>query len=137
MNYLFSANTVTFYATEYSDRYHEIPSDAVEVNDEIFAVYSGTPPSGRILSSQDGFPAWTDAPPPTREEAIAVAGQKKTESLAAAQATIINWQSKLLLGSINDDEKARLITWLAYIDALNAVDILTAPEITWPEVPAL
>lgn len=73
-------------------------------------------------------------PPPTSEEVIAMAELKRTELLAEAQSTISNWQSKLLLGIINDADKASLIAWLAYIDALNAVDT-TKPN--WPASPAV
>nr|WP_105666111.1 tail fiber assembly protein [Cronobacter dublinensis] len=45
--------------------------------------------------------------------------------------------SKLLLGRISDSEKARLNSWLDYIDALQAIDISVAPNITWPYVPSV
>ncbi|HIG9578635.1 TPA: tail fiber assembly protein, partial [Klebsiella pneumoniae] len=36
---------------------------------------------------------------------------------------------------ISDDDKASLIAWMKYIQALNAVDISTAPDIEWPVKP--
>ncbi|EPJ5577296.1 tail fiber assembly protein [Citrobacter farmeri] len=108
------------------------PGDAVEVDEATFATFTQTPPEGKMLGAIDGLPAWVDLPLPTREEAIAAAEQKKSELLIAAQATIINWQSKLLLGVISDDEKTSLLAWLAYIDALNAVDTANP---NWPAHP--
>lgn len=108
------------------------PGDAVEVDEATFATFTQTPPEGKMLGAIDGLPAWVDLPLPTREEAIATAEQKKSELLIAAQATIINWQSKLLLGVISDDEKTSLIAWLAYIDALNSVDTANP---NWPDPP--
>lgn len=108
------------------------PGDAVEVDEATFATFTQTPPEGKMLGAIDGLPAWVDLPLPTREETIATAEQKKSELLIAAQATIINWQSKLLLGVISDDEKTSLIAWLAYIDALNSVDTANP---NWPDPP--
>ncbi|KNC92538.1 tail fiber assembly protein [Trabulsiella odontotermitis] len=135
--YYFSATNNGFYAQSLKDSVYspagEWPADAVELSEDDFKVYSGQAPEGKILgSAAGGIPAWVDIPPPTPEEAIAAVEQKKTELLATAQSTIINWQSKLLLGIITDDEKASLIAWLAYIDALNAVDT-TKPD--WPTPP--
>lgn len=36
------------------------PSDAVLVDDTVFATYSGNPPSGKKRGATDGAPAWVD-----------------------------------------------------------------------------
>ncbi|EFH8542755.1 tail fiber assembly protein [Escherichia coli] len=66
---------------------------------------------------------------------VAAAQQKKTSLLAEAQRTVSLWQTELQLGIISDDDKASLITWMKYIQALNAVDTSTAPDIEWPVKP--
>ncbi|ENG7136606.1 tail fiber assembly protein [Klebsiella variicola] len=66
---------------------------------------------------------------------VAAAEQKKASLLAEAQSTISLWQTELQLGIISDDDKARLIAWMKYIQALNAVDTSTAPDIEWPLKP--
>ncbi|MEY8616204.1 tail fiber assembly protein [Citrobacter amalonaticus] len=66
---------------------------------------------------------------------VAAAQQKKASLLAEAQSTISLWQTELQLGIISDDDKASLITWMKYIQALNAVDTSTAPDIEWPVKP--
>lgn len=63
------------------------------------------------------------------------AEQKKAALLAEAQSTISLWQTELQLGIISDDDKASLIAWLKYIQALNAVDTSIAPDIEWPVKP--
>lgn len=63
------------------------------------------------------------------------AEQKKAARLSQAQSTISLWQTELQLGIISDDDKASLITWMKYIQALNAVDTSAAPDIEWPVKP--
>ncbi|WP_343482371.1 tail fiber assembly protein [Enterobacter cloacae] len=63
------------------------------------------------------------------------AEQQKAALLAEAQSTISLWQTELQLGIISDDDKASLIAWMKYIQALNAVDTSTAPDIEWPVKP--
>lgn len=63
------------------------------------------------------------------------AEQKKSALLNKAQSTISLWQTELQLGIISDDDKASLIAWVKYIQALSAVDTATAPDIDWPVKP--
>ncbi|HAV7718742.1 TPA: tail fiber assembly protein [Escherichia coli] len=63
------------------------------------------------------------------------AERQKSALLADAQSTISLWQTELQLGIISDDDKASLIAWMKYIQALNAVDTSTAPDIEWPVKP--
>ncbi|HCR4155456.1 TPA: tail fiber assembly protein, partial [Morganella morganii] len=46
-------------------------------------------------------------------------------------------QTKLALGRISDNEKARLNAWLDYLEELEAVDVSTAPDIIWPVKPVV
>lgn len=66
---------------------------------------------------------------------VATAEQNKASLLAEAQSTISLWQTELQLDIISDDDKANLIAWMKYIQALNAVDTSTAPDIEWPVKP--
>lgn len=55
----------------------------------------------------------------------------------AAMQSISIIQLKLQAGrALTDAEKARLNTVLDYIDEVSATDISTAPDISWPELPA-
>ncbi|WP_447860427.1 tail fiber assembly protein [Enterobacter vonholyi] len=63
------------------------------------------------------------------------AEQRKSARLSEAQSAISLWQTELQLGIISDDDKTSLITWMKYIQALNAIDTSAAPDIEWPERP--
>ncbi|WP_432224535.1 tail fiber assembly protein [Enterobacter wuhouensis] len=79
--------------------------------------------------------AWITDEDAQKNGQVMEAQQKKAALLAEAQSTISLWQTELQLGIISDDDKASLITWMKYIQALNAVDTTTAPDIEWPVKP--
>ncbi|MDU6539174.1 tail fiber assembly protein [Mixta calida] len=68
---------------------------------------------------------------------IADAGLEKDRLIVEANVYINdhNWPSKLALGRLSDDDKARFNAWLDYIEAVTAVDTATAPDINWPDKP--
>jgi len=66
-----------------------------------------------------------------------IAEQEKQYRINIATDTIGIWQTKLLLGRLSDSDKIKLNSWLDYIDVLNDIDITKAPEITWPDAPAI
>ncbi|MCT4706612.1 tail fiber assembly protein [Enterobacteriaceae bacterium H16N7] len=66
---------------------------------------------------------------------VATAEQLKSELLADAQSTISLWQTELQLSIISEDDKASLVSWLAYIKQLQAVDTNIAPNIIMPTPP--
>lgn len=70
-----------------------------------------------------------------QESDIAAAEAQKQYLIAEVNAETQMLQTKLALGRIKEDEKARLNTWLDYLDLLEAVDISTAPDIEWPVKP--
>ncbi|WP_160316271.1 tail fiber assembly protein [Morganella morganii] len=86
------------------------------------------------------FPKWdgkrwvTDKVAKTEND-IAEAGAKKQCLIAEVNTETQILQTKLALGRIKDDEKARLNAWLDYLDELEAVDVSTAPDIIWPVKP--
>ncbi|KAB7701064.1 tail fiber assembly protein [Plesiomonas shigelloides] len=67
---------------------------------------------------------------------VAKADADKSNRLTAAKQHISLWQTQLQLGMISDADKAKLIEWMHYITALQAVDTSTAPDINWPQQPA-
>lgn len=75
------------------------------------------------------------APEKSHADEIADAVQKKNLLRLEAQNKISLWQTELQLGIISDDDKASLIAWMKYIQALNAVDTSAAPDIEWPVKP--
>ncbi|RZM90260.1 MULTISPECIES: tail fiber assembly protein [unclassified Escherichia] len=79
--------------------------------------------------------AWITDKDAQKDDQIADAEKKRIEFLAKAKNTISLWQTELQLGIIGDADKASLIAWMKYIQALNAVDTSTAPDIEWPVKP--
>ncbi|WP_213322306.1 tail fiber assembly protein [Klebsiella aerogenes] len=69
------------------------------------------------------------------------AEDKRKFLISSASDTISLWQSELLLGQINDDDKASLIQWMAYIKALQVLDFSDIEDetgydaIVWPQTP--
>ncbi|MDN8600668.1 tail fiber assembly protein [Citrobacter sp. S2-9] len=43
------------------------------------------------------------------------------------------WPGKAAMGRLSDAERSQYNDWLDFLDLLEAVDISTAPNITWPE----
>ncbi|MGJ7325594.1 tail fiber assembly protein [Morganella morganii] len=76
-------------------------------------------------------------PRPTKEQLIAKAEYDKQALITEVQAETQLLQTKLALGRISDNEKARLNAWLDYLDELEAVDVFTAPDIIWPVKPVV
>lgn len=140
MNYIFSAKSNAFYPVSMQADYEAAgswPSDGIEVSDGDFNLYSGYPPQGKILTSDDkGLPAWTDKPAPTKEQLIASAESFRQLSISTALQTISLLQLKLQVGrKLTDAESAQVNSVLDYVDALQAVDTSKAPNIVWPVVP--
>ena len=86
------------------------------------------------------YDRWNGSEWVTDEEAqksaqVVEAQQKKASLLSEAKSVISLWQTELQLGIISDDDKASLIAWMKYIQALSAVDTSTAPDIEWPVKP--
>lgn len=66
---------------------------------------------------------------------VKIADAEKARRIAAANSTSQAWQTQLMLGIITDDDKATLVVWMTYIQALQAVDTSTAPDVAWPTAP--
>jgi hypothetical protein len=93
-------------------------------------------PEGKIWGSDaSGLPVLLDLPEPTQAEIIAAAEATRESLIIEAKETISLWQTELQLGIISDENKTSLIAWVQYIQALNAVDTSTAPDIEWPVKP--
>lgn len=73
------------------------------------------------------------------EHAALVATSGEHKQLLITQANdFINrkqWPGKAAIGRLKVDEMTQYNLWLDYLDALEAVDTTTAPDITWPDIP--
>lgn len=113
-------------------------SDIKDIDDAIYFEFSGPAPDGMIrgVDKETLMPCWIEVPPLTKEELIIAADVEKERLLNYAKQHISLWQTQLQLGMISDADKAKLIEWMHYITALQAVDTSTAPDINWPQQPA-
>lgn len=81
------------------------------------------------------------SPPPepekTHDELIEEAVAKKNSLIFSANEFMNSkqWPGKAAIGRLKGDELAQYILWLDYLDALEAVDTSSAPDIKWPTPP--
>ncbi|HDD8993728.1 TPA: tail fiber assembly protein, partial [Escherichia coli] len=114
--------------------------DAVEVDEQVYIEFSGLPPKGKIrIAGENGFPAWSEIPPPTHEEQIAAAELKKQQLINQSNEYMNTkqWPGKAAIGRLKGEELAQYNLWLDYLDALELVDTSSAPDIEWPTPPAV
>ncbi|TCB97756.1 tail fiber assembly protein [Kosakonia quasisacchari] len=113
------------------------PPDAIEVPENVFLTYTGLPPEGkRRIADNEGMPVWDDVPPPTLEQFVAAAELNRQKLVDTAMQSISVIQLKLQAGrTLTETETTKLNTVLDYIDAVNALDVSTAPDINWPVLP--
>ncbi|ENJ8227779.1 tail fiber assembly protein [Escherichia coli] len=70
-----------------------------------------------------------------------LAEKKRQNLLNEAKDITSDWKTELELGTLSDDDKARLTQWMAYIKAVKALDLSTVTDeasfysINWPERP--
>lgn len=112
-------------ASDFDNEKEQIPAIFFEINEKI---------KGMKKMTAKEVDAYTN-PKPTKEQLIKQAETQKQYLIAEVNAETQMLQTKLALGRIKDDEKALLNAWLDYLDELEAVDVSTAPDITWPVKP--
>lgn len=140
-NFYFSPSTLSFYPNELIASYKtagSLPDDIIAVSDETFVTYSGTPPQGKMRgATKERKPTWVDFPPLSYEEEVEVADAEKQAYIDHANDYMNSkqWPGKAALGRLTDTEKEQYNQWLDYLDALEAVDTSSAPDINWPESP--
>ncbi len=67
--------------------------------------------------------------------AITQAETQRTALINEASTRTRLWQTQLTLNIISDADKELLTEWMRYIQDVQAVDITSAPEIFWPDMP--
>lgn len=137
-SYKWSASNNAFFPVSLLDSYITARwdlSDAIDIPDDVSHEFMSDPPEGMIrVAGDDGLPAWTETPPATHEQEVAAAEQQKQQLIVQAN-TYINskqWPGKAAMGRLTDSEKTQYNAWLDYLDALEAVDPTSAPDINWP-----
>ncbi|HCE8947493.1 TPA: tail fiber assembly protein [Morganella morganii] len=138
MEYIFDKKTNAFYPVALQQEYENAgmwPESGVRVTEEVFASFRN-PPEGKMLGSdKKGKPVWVDVPPLTHKQNVAIAESQKQSLIAEVNTETGMLRAKLALERIKPDEEALLITWLDYLDMLEAIDTSAAPDIDWPQKP--
>jgi uncharacterized protein YggL (DUF469 family) len=71
----------------------------------------------------------------TYEDDVTEAEANRVILAGEAERIMSGWVVDLALGTISEEDKAKLIAWRNYVKALQAVDTSTAPDIVWPLPP--
>lgn len=110
--YKYSKTTNSFYPLSLLDSYCDLPSDLVEVSEEIFNVFSGQPPVGKQRGADNkGLPAWVDLPEPEPLTQAQIEASKRTDRdaflLATDKMMLIDYSIKNV--ALSDAQRAKLI----------------------------
>jgi hypothetical protein len=70
-----------------------------------------------------------------RPGATEIAEQKKNELMAEADRSIAPLQDAVELGIATTEEKESLLAWKRYRVLLNRIDVMKAPDMSWPDKP--
>lgn len=133
----FSPTTKGIYPTSPTDQkpYVEagtLPDDLIDIPDEQYDAWAN-PPEGFYSVFDDNGPR---AEPLLPVDHVAQAEKKREELQAEMQAATYTLNAKLLMGrTLSAAEKAKFNAWLDYSDALENLDLSTAPDVTWPTKP--
>lgn len=102
----------------------------------VYDGYTAIAPSGPY-DKWDGEKWVTDTDAQHAADVKAADAEKQSKiELANEFMNSKQWPGKAAMGRLNDVEKEQYNAWLDYLDALEAIDTSTAPDIVWPTAPA-
>jgi len=136
---MYSSKTQGFYPSDEEGQMpyveaESLPDDLMEISDDDYAAWVN-PPAGKCSAWVEGKPVLIDAP---AVNYVQEAETKRQRLLSEAQSATYNINLKLAMGrTLTDKEKVKVNAWLDYVDALNDIDLSTAPDIDWPEQPTV
>ncbi|EMX4100871.1 tail fiber assembly protein [Salmonella enterica subsp. enterica serovar Cotham] len=118
--------------------YNPVPTDAIKLTEQEVKEFHGVSTPGKMVDVINGHLVWVDFPPPTHGEQVAAAEAEKNRRVNDANDYISRkqWPGKAAIGRLKGDELAQYNLWLDYLDALEAIDTASAPDIKWPTPPA-
>lgn len=113
------------------------PDDGVVVSEDWYNYLINNQGNGKEITPDEyGQPVLISRPEPTEAELISQAEALRASLMSEANTRILPLQDAGALGIATDDERAALERWRLYRVMLNRLDISTAPDIPWPEMPA-
>ncbi|WP_054178585.1 tail fiber assembly protein [Trabulsiella odontotermitis] len=72
----------------------------------------------------------------THEDDVMEAEANKVILVSEAERIMSGWVVDLTLGTISEEDKAKLIAWRNYVKELDALNLDVVPDIVWPSLPA-
>lgn len=140
MGYVYRPLTGAFYNDALESDYRAAgtwPGFYVRVADEDYLALMAGQATGKVIApDKQCYPVLVDPPAPTQEELVTLASAEKTLLMKVASEVLTPLLDAEELGIATDDERAALKRWRLYRVMLNRLDISTAPDIQWPELPA-
>ncbi|WP_275145874.1 tail fiber assembly protein [Citrobacter portucalensis] len=111
--------------------------DLTEVSQDVYHQFIAGSETQIMVPGDDG-PAWKNIPPPTHDELVAAAEAEKQQRIDQANEYMNSkqWPGKAAIGRLKGEDLTKYNLWLDYLDALEAVDTSTAPDIEWPVMPS-
>lgn len=142
MIYFYSAKNNAFYPQELKEAYQRAstwPDDLVEITEEEYQPIILAQSFGKVIAADNnGFPV-------LKEPIINWQGKAKSDlknRLLDVNNIVSDWKAELQLGTLSEENKAKLISWLEYANKLKALDVgdVTTEDdyknIDWPAKPA-
>lgn len=139
MGYVYRAKTGGFYCDELEAEYRKAgtwPGFFVRVSDDDYRnLMEGVSQGKIIVPNKQCYPVLKERPAPSKDDLIYEAEYKRHALIDSAIQSIAVIQLKQMNGrSLTMKELTRLNDVLDYIEALEAIDTGTAPDIAWPEM---
>ncbi len=140
MGYVYRPMTGAFYNDALEADYRAAgtwPGFYVRVEDEDYRALMAGQASGKVIAPDKScYPVLVDPPAPTQEEQVRQASNEKAALMKVAGEALTPLMDAQELGIATEEELAALERWRLYRVMLNRLDISTAPDIQWPELPA-
>lgn len=140
MGYVYRPMTGAFYNDALEADYRAAgtwPGFYVRVADADYHVLMAGQATGKVIAPDKRcYPVLVEPPAPTLEERVRQASTEKASLMKVASEALTPLLDAQELGIATDDELAALERWRLYRVMLNRLDISTAPDIQWPELPA-
>lgn len=126
----FSKSTSGFYNSDING--DNVPDDAVIISAALYSKVLNGQAEGKIITADENGAPMLKAPV---VDDVQAAKNKKAQLLAHVATTTQFWQTQLQLGMITEADRASLTRWMAFAQAVHAIDAGKAPAINWPEMP--
>lgn len=117
--------------------YPATPKDLIVIADDLYVELLKGQSEGKVIKPNgEGDPYLAEQQEPSKEQYILMAESERSRLISSATISIAPLQYAVDLDDATEDDVVMLKRWKQYSVALNRLDLSTAPDITWPEIPA-